>query len=118
MKSLFDKQNWQSTTLNFDLIPDEALSFAHLIGVSGNGSDNRDKRTIYKKLVMGAYRTYLNDEQKDLVNKYYFEQKTIYQLADELNISPSAVSKRLNKAKTTIHSFASACINSGLFSDC
>lgn len=116
MKSLFNKGNWTTSIESPDLLPDEAPSFYMLAG-SSVGNDNRSRRAIYKKLVMAAFRTYLNDEQRDMISKYYFEKKTIYQLSDELNISPAAVSKRIQKARKTIHSFAEACLNSGLFND-
>ncbi|WP_187296374.1 sigma-70 family RNA polymerase sigma factor [Tepidibacter mesophilus] len=49
-----------------------------------------------------AMNEYLTDRQKEILNMYYFDNKTIVQISNELGVTKGTVSITLKRAKNNL----------------
>lgn len=79
-------------------------------------SDNRSQREVYRRILYSAIETQLPPKQREALELYYLQGHTIYQIAEQLRVHPSTVSRRISAARRTIQSFAQGCLHTGLVS--
>lgn len=77
--------------------------------------DNRGERERYRRFVGGAVR-YLPPKQREVVLLYFVREMKMYEIAAQLGVDISTVSRRLTAAKSTMRRLASMCRDAGLFS--
>ena len=67
---------------------------------SGENNNNTIKRM--KKLLAAAIQNELTDRQKDCVIQYYYEKRSVKEIAENTGIKPTTVYKHINKARKAI----------------
>ena len=72
-----------------------------------HGSDNRPERERMKKIMYRAIRHGLTDRQRVCVMKYYLEGMQMKDIAAELGLSKSTVSRHITAAKLKLRKVAS-----------
>ena len=73
----------------------------NLIGSPGIGvcsEDNRKDMKKMKALMQKAMSFYLTPRQQECMMMYYFEQKTVMQIGEEIGVDKSTVSRHLQAA--------------------
>lgn len=71
-----------------------------------NCSTNSNQIEKLKKILYKAIEEVLTDRQKEILIIYYFEEKTMEQIAEELNINKSTVSRTLQRAEKNLKKIA------------
>ena len=84
--------------LSFDNFSDSLYSFRNYKGVSSNAKDREKMKSFLYK----AINCELTERQKMCVASYFLERKKMKEIASELNISPSAVSRHIQRAISTL----------------
>lgn len=64
--------------------------------------DNRDKIGIMKSFLNKAFESELTDKQKRYLAGYYFDGKTMRELAGQFGVSESNISKTIKRAISTL----------------
>lgn len=67
--------------------------------VSGDNSGRREKM---KEAVLKAMENELSDKQRQTLELYYFKEMTMQEIADELGVCRSTVSRSLSRARSRI----------------
>lgn len=71
------------------------------------GSDNRPERERMKRVLKRAIRHELTDRQRDCLVKFYLEGMKMKEIAKELDLSNSTVSRHINAATRKLRRIAS-----------
>lgn len=69
------------------------------------GEGNALRRGYYRALLRYGIRSCLTPDQRETVERYYFEGKTLRALSREMGVSPSALSRRLSEARRRLYRF-------------
>ncbi len=72
-----------------------------------NGSANSESRAKMKKILLKAISTELTDLQKLCIVEHYLNEKTGKEIADELGVNASTVSRHINAARRKLRNIAS-----------
>ena len=64
-------------------------------------ADNHDLENM-RSLLRGAFASALTEKQQTCITRYYFDRKTIVQIAEELHVAPSTVSRHIHAAKRNL----------------
>ena len=67
-----------------------------------SGNDNNDKRKRMKKLLAAAIENELTERQKNCIMQYYYEKKSVKEIAENTGIRPTTVYKHIKKAKEAL----------------
>lgn len=64
-----------------------------------NAQDNREKLNRIGRLIQPAMESELNEKQRDIMMKYYFNGMTMQEISDVYGINRSTVSRYLTRAR-------------------
>lgn len=67
-----------------------------------NAGDNNETIARVRRNLAIAINEELTDRQREFVNMYYFEGKTVCEIADELGVNSSTVSRVLSYARKNL----------------
>ncbi len=76
---------------NVDQIP-----LAHMVPC---GQDNAALRSQYWQMLQQAIQTSLTPRQREMIQLYYFEERTIPEIAQQLQVNKSTVCRTLQRAR-------------------
>lgn len=86
-------------------VPFEVLEFDKKIiemSKEGDSESNSEKIKRVKKIMLEVIKTDLTSRQKQLVMLYYYENMTMVEIAEQLGIDHSTVSRTLARARKNI----------------
>ena len=73
------------------------------------GADNARQRQHYQVLLQRSIQQLLTPRQRQVLQLYYLEEKTIPEIARQLHVNKSTVSRTLHRAKHRLISMADLC---------
>ncbi len=71
----------------------------------GECDDNGGRVSTLKKVMLNVIKNELTARQKEIIMLYYFKEMNIVEIAQNLDISPQAVSAVLKRARLKIYRF-------------
>jgi len=71
----------------------------------GECDDNGRTVSILKKVLLNVIKNELTARQKQIIMLYYFKEMNIVEIAQQLDVSPQAVSAALKRARLKIYRF-------------
>ena len=86
---------------------DEKNSDLIAYSLSLSGGDNRPEIERMKRILLRAMRHELTERQRDCLTKYYLEGMKMKDIACELDLSKSTVSRHIKTAKLKLRQVAS-----------
>lgn len=72
-----------------------------------DGSTNKDERNIMKHILQKAILSELTEKQRYCIMEYYFNNRKQKEIAEELGINISTVSRHIDYAKKKLQNIAS-----------
>ena len=69
----------------------------------GFGGDNKDRISRMKSFLKKAFDSELTEKQKKYISGYFFEGKTMRELAGEYGVCESNISKTIKRAVSTLN---------------
>ena len=69
---------------------------------SETGGNNDSIRKRMKKILSEAIKNELTKRQKECIMQYYYEHKSVREIAENTGIKPTTVYKHINKARKAI----------------
>lgn len=78
---------------------DSQIEDDYLMEGMGSYGDNTRKRERMKRMLSKAMLIELTARQNECLSKYYFENKSMAEIADELGINKSTVSRHIRAAR-------------------
>ncbi|MEM1485435.1 sigma-70 family RNA polymerase sigma factor [Oscillospiraceae bacterium PP1C4] len=102
---MFTYQQKTFDLANFDHLSDQTIF---------EQTDNSHARARYRRFLANAIR-YLPPKQREVIPLYFLDGLKMAEIAQQLGVSKSTVSRRLAAARHTLRELAALCEKSGLF---
>ncbi len=73
------------------------------------GDDNNSKRSHLRKVLMKAIDTELTEKQRECVIEYYLNNRQMKDIARDMRVNPSTVTRHIKRAEEKLRHIAEYC---------
>lgn len=85
---------------------DDSVISGAIFSAFNERSTNRDDRSKMQKILSKAIVAELTDSQRYCLTEYYLHQRKMKDIAQELGLNPSTVTRHISKAKEKLRKIA------------